>query len=336
MRLLTYLIRRIIMLIPTLIFVTFMTFLISQSLPGDPISLTLGPEATQQTVNELKKKWNLDKPLIVQYGLYIKRLLHGDWGVSIRTKRPVIEDLKAFFPATIELAFFSMLIASFVGILAGTIAAIRFNKPQDYIVRFYAMLGASVPVFWLGLVLLFAFYFKLGWLPGVGRIDSWLPTPKYITGMYIFDTLLTGDWTGLKSAILHIILPSFTLSFPIAGIIARQARASMMEKMQENYVKFAFAKGLDERIVIWKHAMKNALIPVVTIIGIMYGLCLGGVVLTEAVFSWPGIGRYAVESILYLDFPSVMGVALLTTFSYVLVNLIVDITYCFLDPRIKY
>lgn len=324
------------MLIPTLIFVTFMTFLISQSLPGDPISLTLGPEATQQTVNELKKKWNLDKPLIVQYGLYIKRLLHGDWGVSIRTKRPVIEDLKAFFPATIELAFFSMLIASFVGILAGTIAAIRFNKPQDYIVRFYAMLGASVPVFWLGLVLLFAFYFKLGWLPGVGRIDSWLPTPKYITGMYIFDTLLTGDWTGLKSAILHIILPSFTLSFPIAGIIARQARASMMEKMQENYVKFAFAKGLDERIVIWKHAMKNALIPVVTIIGIMYGLCLGGVVLTEAVFSWPGIGRYAVESILYLDFPSVMGVALLTTFSYVLVNLIVDITYCFLDPRIKY
>jgi len=324
------------MLIPTGLFVVFTVFVIAQAVPSDPVGLALGPEATQKEIAELAKKWNLDKPLLVQYILYVKRVLRGDWGMSIQTRRPVVEDLKRAFPATLELTIVSMVIASLVGVLVGIIAAIRFKKPQDYIVRFYAMLGTSVPVFWLGLMLLFLFYYRLKLLPGIGRIDPMLTPPKYITGMYILDSLITFDWVCLKSSLLHIILPATTLSFPIAGVIARQARASMMETIRENYVKYALAKGLDERSITYKHALKNALIPVITIIGIMYGVCLAGAVLTETVFSWPGVGRYAVQSIMYVDFQPIMGVTLLTTIVYIIINLIVDISYSLLDPRIRY
>jgi ABC-type dipeptide/oligopeptide/nickel transport system permease component len=322
------------MLIPTLIFVTFVTFLISQTLPGDPISLALGPEATQADKQELAKKWNLDRPFLTQYGLYIGRLFLGDWGMSIQTKRPVLDDLKAFFPATFELTLVSMIIASFAGVITGTIAAVRFKKIQDYAVRFYAMLGASIPVFWLGLVLIFIFYYKLEWLEGAGRIRSSVQPPEFLTGMYILDSLLTMDWAAFKSAVAHILLPAITLSFPVAGIIARQTRASMMEVLGENYIRYAVARGLDERTVIYKHAIKNALIPIVTVVGVLYGLNLAGAVLTETVFSWPGIGRYTVQSILFLDFQPIMGVALLTTLVYTVINLVVDVIYFFLDPRI--
>jgi peptide/nickel transport system permease protein len=313
-----------------------MVFLLSQVLPADPVALSTGPEATQEQLDELAKKWNLDKPLIVQFVLYLNRLLHGDWGVSIQTRRPVIDDLRIFFPATFELTFFSMLFASLIGTFTGTIAAIRFGKWQDYVVRIYAMLGASVPAFWLGLVLLFVFYFKAGWFPGAGRLDPSLTPPRLITGMYIFDSLLTMNWAVLKSSFMHIILPAATLGFQIAGAVARQARASMMQRMEEPYIKYAIAKGLGEKKVVYKHAMKNALIPVITLVGILYGACLSGVVFVEAIFSWPGVGRYAVRSIMFLDFQPVMGVALLTTFFFILINLIVDVIYSFLDPRIKY
>ena len=321
---------------PILVFVVFIVFFLSRIIPADPIAVSAGPDATQEQLDELAKKWNLDEPLIVQFGLYLKRLLQGDWGESIQTRRPVIEDLKVFFPATFELTFFSMLFASLIGIVTGTIAAIRFGKWQDYVVRVYAMLGASVPAFWLGLVLLYIFYFKAGWVPGAGRLDPSLAPPEYITGMYIIDSLLTGNWVVFKSSVMHMILPACTLGFQIAGAVARQTRASMMQKMEEPYIKYAVAKGLGEKAVVYKHAMKNALIPVITLIGILYGVCLSGVVFVEVIFSWPGLGRYAVGSILYLDFQPVMGVALLTTFFYILINLIVDIVYSFLDPRIKY
>jgi peptide/nickel transport system permease protein len=310
--------------------------MLSQVLPADPVAVSLGPDATQEQIDTIKRKWDLDKPLIVQFFLYLNRLLHGDWGVSIQTTRPVLDDLKVFFPATFELSFFSMLVASVAGIFTGIIAAIKPNKWQDYVVRFYAMLGASVPCFWLGLVLLFVFYFQLGWFPGAGRLDPSLTPPRFITGMYVVDSLLTFDWVVLKSSISHLILPSLTLGFAIAGGVTRQTRASMIEKLQEPYTKYAAVKGLEQRSVIYKHALKNALIPVTTLIGIQYGICLAGAVLTESIFSWPGIGRYAVKSIMFLDFQPVMGVALITTLFFILINLLVDIVYFFLDPRIKY
>jgi len=336
MKLWSYIIRRLFLIIPTLIGVTVITFTISRLIPGDPIAVSLGPHASQEEIQSVRAKWGLDKPLHVQYVLYIRNLTRGDLGTSIHSKRPVLEDLKDFLPATFELTTASMFLSIVLGIPIGIIAAVKKNRWPDFVTRLYALAGVSMPVFWLGLLLLLIFYFKLGWLPGVGRLDPRLSPPTSITGLYLVDSLITANWSVFFDALKHILLPAFSLSCVIMATISRMTRASMLEVMTENYIKAARARGLSERMVIYRHALKNSLIPVVTIIGVMYGVCLAGAVLTETIFSWPGLGRYAVKGITFLDFDAIMGFTLVATLIYVFLNLIVDVAYLVIDPRIKF
>ncbi len=336
MKIWPYVLRRLFLMIPTLIGVTVITFTVSRLIPGDPIAVSLGPYASQEQIQLLRAKWGLDKPLYLQYLLYLRNLSRGDLGVSIHSKRAVLDDLKDFFPATFELTTASMLISILLGIPIGVIAAVRKNRWPDFVTRLYALTGVSMPVFWLGLLLLLVFYLKLGWLPGVGRLDPNLLPPTPITGLYLLDSLITANWKVFFNALKHILLPAFSLSCVIMATISRMTRASMLEVMRENYIKAARAKGLSERIVVYRHALSNSLIPVVTIIGVMYGVCLAGAVLTESIFSWPGLGRYAVKAITFLDLDAIMGFTLVATLIYVFLNLIVDIAYVVIDPRIKY
>ena len=336
MKLWAYIVRRLVLILPTLIGVTMITFAISRLIPGDPIAVSLGPYASQEQVQFMRAKWGLDKPLHLQYLLYMRNLSRGDLGVSIHSKRAVLDDLRDFLPATFELTTASMLISIFLGIPIGIIAAVKKNRWPDFVTRLYALAGVSMPVFWLGLLLLLVFYFKLGWLPGVGRLDPHLSPPTSITGLYLVDSLITANWRVFLSALRHILLPAFSLSCVIMATISRMTRASMLEVMTENYIKAARAKGLSERIVIYRHALTNSLIPVVTIIGVMYGVCLAGAVLTESIFSWPGLGRYAVKAITFLDLDAIMGFTLVSTLIYVFLNLVVDVIYVVIDPRIKY
>ncbi len=229
-----------------------------------------------------------------------------------------------------------MVISILLGIPIGIIAAVKKNRWPDFVTRLYALAAVSMPVFWLGLLLLLLFYFKLGWLPGVGRLDPQLSPPTSFTGLYLVDSLIAANWKVFFNALKHILLPAFSLSCVIMATISRMTRASMLEVMTENYIKAARAKGLSERIVIYRHALINSLIPVVTIIGVMYGVCLAGAVLTESIFSWPGLGRYAVKAITFLDLDAIMGFTLVATLIYVFLNLIVDVAYLVIDPRIKY
>jgi len=336
MKLWAYIVRRLFLFVPTLIGVTMITFTISRLIPGDPIAVSLGPYASQEQIQLLRAKWGLDKPIHIQYLFYLRNLTRGDLGVSIHSKRAVLDDLKDFFPATFELTTASMLISILFGIPIGIIAAVKRNRWQDFVARLYALAGVSMPVFWLGLLLLLLFYFKLGWLPGVGRLDPRLSPPTSITGLYLVDSLVTANWKVFFDALTHILLPAFSLSCVIMATISRMTRASMLEVMTENYIKAARAKGLSERTVIYRHALKNSLIPVVTIVGVMYGVCLAGAVLTESIFSWPGLGRYAVKAITFLDLDAIMGFTLVATLIYVFLNLIVDVIYVVIDPRIKY
>lgn len=336
MRLWAYILRRFLLIIPTLIGVTIITFSISRLIPGDPIAVSLGPYASQEQIQLMRAKWGLDKPLHIQYLLYLQNLSRGDLGVSIHSKRAVLDDLKDFLPATFELTTASMVISILLGIPLGIIAAVKKNRWPDFVTRLYALAAVSVPVFWLGLLLLLLFYFKLGWLPGVGRLDPQLSPPTSFTGLYLVDSLIAANWKVFFNALKHILLPAFSLSCVIMATISRMTRASMLEVMTENYIKAARAKGLSERIVIYRHALINSLIPVVTIIGVMYGVCLAGAVLTESIFSWPGLGRYAVKAITFLDLDAIMGFTLVATLIYVFLNLIVDVAYLVIDPRIKY
>jgi peptide/nickel transport system permease protein len=336
MKLWAYLLRRLFLIIPTLIGVTVITFTISHLIPGDPIAVSLGPYASQEQIQLLRMKRGLDRPVHIQYLIYLRNLSRGDLGTSIHSQRAVLDDLKDFFPATFELTTASMLISILLGIPLGIIAAVKKNRWPDFVARLYALVGVSMPVFWLGLLLLLLFYFKLGWLPGVGRLDPRLSPPTSITGLYLLDSMITLNWKVFFDALKHILLPAFSLSCVIMATISRMTRATMLEVMTENYIRAARAKGLSERIVIYRHALKNALIPVVTIIGIMYGVCLAGSVLTESIFSWPGIGRYAVKAITFLDLDPIMGFTLVSTFIYVFLNLMVDVAYMIIDPRIKY
>jgi len=313
-----------------------MTFTLTRIIPGDPIELSIGPHATEEQIQRLRKKWALDRPVVVQYLIYVKNLCRGDMGTSIMSMRPVIEDVKEYFPATVELAVFAMLISILMGIPIGVIAAVEANKWPDTIVRLYALIGVAMPVFWLGLLLLLLFYFKLGWLPEVGRLSSKLSPPKSITNFYLIDSLLTGNWEVLFDSLRHIVLPAFTLANAVIAIISRMTRATMLEVLRENFIMAVRARGLSGKLVIWKHALRNALLPVITVIGVMFGACIAGGVLIESIFSWPGMGRYAVQAITFLDGEPIAAFTIITSIVYVSFNLLVDIAYTILDPRIRY
>lgn len=330
-----YIIKRILLLIPVLIGVSIIVFLIMRVFSPDPAPIVLGEHATQQTMQEWRQANGLNDPVWLQYVDYVKGALTGNLGTSYYTKSPVSKEIFSRFPATIELAIAAIIFASLIGVLLGVISAVKKNSIFDNGGRVLALIGVSMPIFWLGILLIILFSGTLHWLPSTGRLDPLLQ-PNTITGFDVIDSILEGNIPALRDALRHLILPALALGMYSMAIITRMTRSSMLESLSQDYIRTARAKGLSNQRVIRKHALRNALIPVVTIIGLQFGSLLGGAVLTETVFSWPGIGAYTVNCILKSDFPVVQGVVLLVAFVYVLVNLAVDIIYAFLDPRIKY
>ena len=313
--------------------VCVITFIISHLIPGDPARLLAGDRASDEIVQHIRQQLGLDLPLWQQFIHYVEQLLQGDLGMSIRTGRPVVDDLKAFFPATLELAFCALFIALVIGIPLGVLSAVYKNRWFDHLVRLLALTGISTPAFWLGLGVIVLFYGKLNLLPGSGRLDDWFDPPAQITGFYLIDSLLSGDMDVFFNALSHLILPATTLAFVHLGIVARQIRSAMLEQLSEDYIRTALASGLTKFTIIVRYALPNALIPSVTVLGLALGDLLYGAVLTETVFAWPGMGAYVVSSIQALDFPAVMGFAIVVSFAYVLVNLLVDLIYLWIDPR---
>jgi peptide/nickel transport system permease protein len=336
MHFLAYLFKRFLGIIFVFVGVSVITFFISHVIPADPALIALGDHATPEVVANFRAQQGLDKPLLEQYLFYIGGLLRGDLGNSIRTLRPVAADLHDFLPATIELTLFALFFSLLVGLPVGIWSALTCNRWPDYLLRTFSTLGASLPTFWLGLVLIGIFYYKLSWLPLGGRIDQFIHPPQSITGLYVIDSLLGGNFEALKSSLLHLVLPTFTLGYYSTAVISRIVRSSMLDVLGQDYLRTARAKGVPERLVILRHALRNAILPVLTAIGLTFGSLLSGAVLTESVFSWSGLGRYSSQSAVALDFPAVMGVALLSAAIYAITNLLVDLSYFSLDPRIQY
>jgi peptide/nickel transport system permease protein len=332
----SFVLRRLIGLVAVMIGVSVITFALSHVVPGDPAVAALGDHATDAQIAAFRAEYGLDKPVPTQYFIYLRNLAQGDLGLSIRTRRPVSEDLRNFFPATLELSLAALLIALVLGIPLGVWSALAHNKLPDYFVRLFALAGGSLPIFWLGLIFIGILYGRLGVLPSGGRLDQFLPPPATITGLYVLDSLLTGNATTLANALRHLILPAFTLGYFSTAVIARMMRSSMLEVLRQEYILAARAKGLTRQKAVLKHGLRNALLPTLTVIGVTFGSLLSGAVLTETIFSWPGLGGYATTSAISLDFPAVMGVTLLAAFIYPLANLLVDLGYHWLDPRIRY
>ncbi len=311
-----YIAQRVLSLFPVLLGVTLLVFLVMQLAPGDPAQIILGPKATETSLAQLRHELGLDQPIHVQYARWLTRVLQGDWGRSIQLKREVLPFILDRFRNSAYLMMVAVLLACSVGIPAGIVSAIRQYSWGDRLAMVLVLIGFSTPIFWLGIILQIVFGLKLGLLPVSG--------------------LQSPGQTGLADLIMHLILPAVALATGATAIIARMTRSSMLEVIRQDYVRTAWAKGLDERLVINRHALKNALIPVVTIVGLQVGYLLGGDILVEIVFSYPGIGLAMVTGILARDFPLVQGAILLVASSYVLVNLVVDIAYAYLDPRIHY
>jgi len=316
--------------------VSVLTFFIAHVVPGDPVLVALGEHAREEQIVAYRRAYGLDRPVPVQYAVYMSRLTRGDLGISIRTRRPVADDLQEFLPATIELSSAAWLVALLLGIPAGILSAVFKDRTFDHLSRLGALIGASFPVFWLGLLLLGAFYYRLRWLPGPGRLDVVISPPQLRTGLLLVDAVLAGDWEALRNALRHLVLPALTLGLFSTAVIARMTRSAMLEVLYQDYIRTARAKGLREWRVVALHALKNAMIPTLTIIGISFGSLLSGAVLTETIFAWPGLGRYATASAISLDFPAVMGVTLVVAVVYTQVNLVVDLIYARLDPRVRY
>ncbi|RKJ71469.1 ABC transporter permease [Butyricicoccus sp. 1XD8-22] len=327
--------KRLGLLIFVIFGVTLVTFFMSHVIPGDPASMMAGQRASEETLQSIRAQLGLDQPVWIQYFYYMSDLLSGDLGTSIRTQRPVVDDLMTFFPATLELAIVAFIIAILIGIPLGVLAALKKNTFWDHLSRVFSIGGVSIPVFFSGLIAILVFYGILGWLPSNGRISFDINPPTHITGFYIIDSLLTLDMVALKSSLQHILLPALVLSYAQLAIITRQVRASMLEVMNQEYIRTAIANGIKGRLLIISYALRNALIPTVTVIGVAFGSLLGGAVVTETIFGWPGMGKFVVDSIEYLDFPAMMGFTIVISIGYVLINLIVDIIYGLLNPQLK-
>ena len=337
MSLLGYIARRLVLFGPMLIGITFFSFLLSHTVPADPVTANLGEQAAAnpEIVTAFRHAWGLDRPLYEQYLRYIWNLGHGEFGISISTKQPVALDLRQRFPATVELAIVAMAISLIVGIPLGILSAVKRDSLIDQIARVVSLVGVSMPVFWLGLVALVVFYAHLGWAPAPGRLSADLIPPTFATGFLLIDSLREARTDVAVDALQHLALPAIVLSSYTLGLITRMTRGSLLETLGEDYVRTARAKGLSNLAVVVRHAVKNGLIPVVTVVGLSFGRLLSGAVVTESVFAWPGLGLYAFRSATSLDFPAIMGVGIVIAAIYVLVNLFVDIAYGLLDPRIR-
>ena len=338
MNMLKYILRRLVLMIVVMLGISVITFCISHYVPGDPLVANLGQTAMSdpEIVAAYEEKWGLNDPLPVQYFNYMKNLLHGDMGTSIRTQQPVVSDLAQYIPATFEMATLATIISIVFGLLFGLLSAARHNKLPDHILRVFSLMGISIPAFWLSILCLYFLYLRLGIVPGSGRVSSeWLGA-QFPTGFLIFDAITHGEPDLLKDALSHLILPSFVLAASTMGILTRTVRSSMLEVMQQDYLRTAKAKGLSEGRILRHHVLKNGLIPSVTMFGLSYGSLLGGTVLVETIFSYPGIGLYAYKAAQTLDFPAIMGTTLFIAAVNVLMNFIVDIVYALIDPRIRY
>jgi peptide/nickel transport system permease protein len=332
----SYILRRLGYMLFVLWGVSFAAFFISQVVPGDPAASALGSNAREEQITAYRERLGLDKPPYVQYAVYMQRLFQGDLGKSIRTRRPILEDLKDFFPATLELALVATLFAVAFGLPTGILAALNKDKWLDVAVRTVALVAGATPIYWLAILLLTFFHSRLGWLPGPGRYDAFLIPPPVVSGFMSIDTLLAGDFGAFVDAMRHLVLPALVLGAFSTALLTRMVRSTMLEVLSQDYVRTASAKGLNRRMVILKHALRNAALPILTVLGSLIGSLLTGAVLTETIFSWPGIGGYATASAINLDFPAVMGVTLVAGLTYAALNLLVDILYAVFDPRISY
>ncbi len=331
----SYAIKRFITIVPVLVGISLIVFSFIHLIPGDPAVTMLGERATPQRVAEVRAQLGLDKPLSAQYLIYVGKILRGDFGASILRGDPVLRDLVRRFPATVELALSAILIAILVGVPMGIIAAVWRNSLFDALSRLVALTGVSMPIFWLGLMLAWFFGVMLRWLPTGFRLGTDV-TLVPVTNFYILDSLLTKNWAALVSSLRHLVLPAVALSTIPMAVIARMTRASLLEVLSQDYIRTAESKGLPQQSVILRHAMRNALLPVMTVTGLQVGRLLAGAILTETIFSWPGIGLWIYESIQARDYPIVQGATLFIATIFVMVNLLTDVLYAAVDPRIKY
>ncbi|HOO28231.1 MAG TPA: ABC transporter permease [Lachnospiraceae bacterium] len=334
---LKFICKRLLFLIVMLIGVATIVFILTKIVPGDPVVANLSQRNLNnpEIVAAFKAKYGLDKPVIVQYFLYMKNIFQFNLGTSIRTNKPVIAELSRCFPATAELALFAIIMASLFGILFGILSAIKRNSIIDQIVRAISVVGVSIPSFWFALIVLFIFYYKLKIMPGPGRLSSIFDAPAAVTGFYTIDSLLEGNVSKFLDALKHLILPGGVLAAFTMGLITRTTRSNLLDVMSTDYIRTARAKGLSKKRIIWRHALGNALIPVLTVIGLGFGNLLGGMVLVETIFNWPGVGQFAYNSVKALDYPSIIGVSLLIALNYMIINTIVDILYGVIDPRVR-
>lgn len=330
-----YILKRILNIILMLFVLSILVFLMVRLIPGDPARTMAGEHASKEVLEEMRAKWGLDKPLPEQYIIWLKNALRGDLGRSILTHENITTELLQRFPNTLELSLFSMIFATIVGIVTGMISAIKRYTIFDYTAMFLALFGVSMPVFWLGLMLVILFSIKLNLLPTGGRLSVYYSI-KPITHLYLLDSLLTLNFGAFWNALVHLILPSIALGTIPMAFIARVTRSSMLNVVSQDYIRTARAKGLPERTVIMKHALKNALIPIITSAGTEFAMLMGGAVLTETIFYWPGLGTYIVQAVNARDYPAIQGAILFVALMVAIVNLIVDLLYAYIDPRIRY
>jgi ABC-type dipeptide/oligopeptide/nickel transport system permease component len=338
MRKFEFILRRLLTSLLVLIGVSIMTFFIARVVPSNAAELYIGPKARPEDIARVSKQLGLDKPLPVQYFIYMNELFHGDLGQSLGTKRPVLTEISGRLPATLELLFSGMLLAIFIGVPLGVLSARWQGKPPDTTVRILSIMGVSMPAFFLGLLLQILFFRDLHLLPLAARINGDLRFTSPIvekTGFFLLDSLFTANWAALKDVLLHLMLPALTLAAYPIGLIARMTRASMLEVLEQDYIRTARAYGIRTAVVIYLYALKNAISPTLTIIGITFAYALTGTFFVEVIFNWPGLGLFTVRSLLGLDYPAIMGITLFGAVGYVLINLVVDLLQAWVDPRIS-
>jgi peptide/nickel transport system permease protein len=337
MRWLDYFLRRLVMAVFVLISVSVITFVIARVIPSDPAAAWVGSHPTQAQIAKARLELGLDRPLWIQYLRYMSDLLRGNFGVSVRSHQPILNDIKAYLPATLELVVAAMIIAVVIGIPLGVLSGAKKGSLLDHLTRLFSIAGVSIPVFWLGLLLQLVFFGKLGILPIGSRVSNEVALYHAIqvhTGFYLIDSVITGNWFAFRDALIHIILPAFALATFDIGLIIRMTRSSMVEVLSEKYILAARASGISERAILFILALKNAIIPTITVLGLSFVYSLTGAILVEIIFSWPGLGSYVTKAVLSIDFPVIVSVTLVVTVFYVIINLVLDLAQASLDPRI--
>jgi peptide/nickel transport system permease protein len=336
MKLGNYVVKRLIQFVFVLLGTSIILFTVSNVIPADPVRAAAGPKATPEQLEAIRVRLGFDKPLHEQYIIYISNVLHGDLGRSVMTFRPVAVDLAIRLPATLELSLFSIGLTVFFGVALGIYSARSRNRIGDHLIRLVSLGGISMPSFWLALLFQMVFFLWLGWLPGGGRLSPSVAPPAQITGLYVLDSVLTGNVATLLDSLHHLVGPAIAQSAVGVASVIRMMRAGMLEEMTKDYVTMFRSAGVSERLIVYKYVLKNSLVPVITLIGVMFGSILGGSFIIEQVFQWPGVGSYGTQALLNLDFQPIMSITLVMSFMYSLTNLAVDIVYVYLNPKVSY